>query len=45
MSSLSRSVRSFKGANVYFGLFLSVENMFISYLFILSNFLPLEYNI
>ena len=33
----------FSGTNVSFALFLAVENMFISYLLILSNFLNAEY--
>ena len=33
----------FSEADVYFGLFFTVENMFISYLFILSKFFTPEY--
>ena len=44
MSSLTHSVRFFlSGADVSFGLFFAVENMFISYLFILSKFVAPEY--
>jgi len=44
MTSLALSVRFFLlGANVYFGFFLAVENMFISYLLILVKFSSIEY--
>jgi len=33
----------FLGANVYFGSFFAVENMFISYLLILCKFVSQEY--
>jgi hypothetical protein len=39
MPSLMSCVRSFFWANVYFGLFFAVDNMFISYLLTLSYFL------
>ncbi len=44
-NDLSYALRSlsFPGADVYFALFLAVENMFISYLLIFNNFVAIEY--